>query len=392
MPSSPTWSDVDASPSPGDTFGRTTVLPRREGDQRATEAPSGPRFDGLSELGRGGLGVVLSARDRDIGRRVAIKQLRPDRRSPAALLRFAEEVRTVGTLDHPNIVPIHDVGVDAEGSPYFVMKHVDGVTLQEVLDQLRAANPEAHGHWTFTRRIEVFRKVLEAVGFAHDRGVVHRDIKPENIMIGSHGEVHVLDWGIAQRRGVPDLPAGEGDEAPARVTQTRAGAIIGTPAYMSPEQSRGEPIDTRSDIYSLGVVLHELLGLTHYLDDIDDLEELLKGVQQREAPGLTVLSVPGQSTVAPHLHWLAKGALAKDPADRYPDIATWLDRIDGVAEGDIPVQCPFTLQKHWVAKLSSSMDAHPVLWTFLFLGAATAAMVALGMTAVFGFTAGALLI
>jgi len=375
----------------GETFGRTTVLPRVQGDDQAVvQRAEGPRFATEQELGRGGLGVVLAARDRDIGRRVAIKQLRADRRSKQAVLRFAEEVRTVGALDHPNIVPIHDVGVDDQGSPYFVMKHVRGQTLGEIIERLQAGDREAHAHWTFTRRLEVFRKVLEAVGFAHDLGVIHRDLKPENIMVGEHGEVHVLDWGIAQRRGQARLRGD--DHAEARVTETRDGQIMGTPAYMSPEQARGEPVDRRSDIYSLGVVLHELLGLTHYLDGTDDLDALLSAVQTARPPGLTMMRVGGQSTVPAHLNWLVAGAMAKAPADRYPSARAWLDRIDAMGEGEIPVQCPLTFQRHWVGKLGRSMDRHPFVWTFLFLGGTTTVLAAGLMAVATAFVLGAVLV
>ena len=376
-----------------ETIGGTTVLPRRGNDEGSVvQQPQGPRFDKFKELGRGGLGVVVSAVDRDIGRRVAIKQLRADRTSRGALLRFAEEVRTVGALDHPYIVPIHDVGIDALGAPYFVMKHVEGRTLTEIITDLKQGDEAAHAHWPFTRRLEVFRKVLEAVSFAHDAGIIHRDLKPDNIMIGAHGEVHVLDWGIARRSNLPDLPPGDDASFEGRVTETRDGAIMGTPAYMAPEQARGDAVDVRSDLYSLAVVLHEFLGLTHYLEGIDDLDQLLEGVQKTPAPNLMMKSVDGQPTVPAHVHWMVMKALSKSPADRFPSARDWLERLEGFADGDIPVQCPFTLQRSLVSRLAGSMDDHPILWTMAFLFVSGTALTAVVTGFLFSFVFGALVV
>jgi serine/threonine-protein kinase len=321
--------------------------------------------------------VVLRGRDRDIGRRVAIKQLRDDRRSSKAVLRFAEEIRTVGRLDHPNIVPIHDVGADREGNPYFVMKYVEGDTLADLIGRLKAGDASTHAQWTLQRRLEVFHKVLEAVGFAHDQGIVHRDLKPENIMVGQHGEVHVLDWGIARRDCELDLAGLDGDDPIAeRVTQTVAGTVMGTPAYMSPEQARGEAVDERSDIYSLGVVLHEWLGLTHYLHEVEGLDALLAGVQSRAPVHPMTLTVPLQETIPADIGWMVLQAVEKSPDRRFQSIAEWVDRFEAIERGECPIQCPFTFQKRAVGTARNLLERHPFLWTagvfvLVGLGAAT---------------------
>ena len=346
-------------------LGRTTVLPTVDVDSgRPTVVhPRMARYEQDRELGRGGIGVVMGALDRDIGRRVAIKQIRSDVRSEKALLRFAEEVRTIGMLDHPNIVPIHDVGEDETGAPYFVMKYVEGTTLADILTRLREGDAEAHRRWTFPRRMEVFKKVLDAVAFAHEQGVVHRDLKPENIMIGRYGEVHVLDWGIAHRARLPDLTGLKGaDPVSQRVTQTRDGAIMGTPAYMSPEQASGKPAGEASDVYSLGVVLYEWLTLTHYLSDCVELDEILEGVRTREARLAGELETSVQGRVPTELGWLVEGAMKKEPSERYPSVRAFIQALDGLADGDIPVHCPVTFQKHWLARIEHTIDRYPMQW------------------------------
>ena len=171
---------------------------------------------------------MVRARDNDIGRDVAVKRLHAGLNHSELYARFIEEVRTVGQLEHPNIVPIHDAGLDAQGY-FFVMKHVEGESLASIIARLAAGDPVAHGRWPFERRIDVIRKVLEALRYAHSKGVVHRDIKPANILVGPMGEVFLLDWGIAKReRGAPQ-PSAAAPETTGDALATRAGAVMGTP-------------------------------------------------------------------------------------------------------------------------------------------------------------------
>src|SRR5262249_34071470 len=160
--------------------------------------------------------------------------------------RFVDEIRTVGRLEHPNIVPIHDVGVDELGRYFFVMKYVEGETLESIIDKLARKDPETTSKYTFEVRIELFLGVLHALEDAHENGIVHGDIKPANVMVGRYGEVVLRDWGIAKPIGAGRDPAAmadgeiEGDGSQrGRMYATRVGSLIGTPAYMSPEQARG---------------------------------------------------------------------------------------------------------------------------------------------------------
>jgi serine/threonine-protein kinase len=208
----------------------------------------GERYELGEVLGRGGMGEVRLARDRRVEREVAVKVMHPGQQ----MERFVHEARLQGGLEHPAIVPVHDVGIDADGMPYFVMKRLVGTTLEELFRT--HATPEA--------RRQFLGKLVDvclAVEFAHTRGVVHRDLKPANIMLGDFGEVYVLDWGVARTlvdRDDAEVTRPSGDP---RVV-TRAGAIVGTRGYMAPEQARGEPVDARADVYALGCLLFEILA------------------------------------------------------------------------------------------------------------------------------------
>jgi serine/threonine protein kinase len=358
-------------PAQSRTTARSTVLPRveRTAEGAMLVSASRPRFSPGRSLGQGGIGEVVAALDQDIGREVAIKRLRGDVQGPSAVARFVDEIRTVGALEHPNIVPIHDVGVGDDGSLYFVMRCVQGETLESVIERLAAGDRLAHAHWTHERRVHVFRQLLDAVAFAHERGYVHRDIKPANVMVGRWGEVFLMDWGIAKPVGAPDLPvdpAAPGSQTASgsgeRVTATHAGAILGTPAYMSPEQARGEPVDVRSDVYSLCVMLHELLGLKHYLDDRTTVEAVLDGVQHAHAAAPSFIPSPHQSAAPMDLSWFVRKGLAKEPSRRYQTVAEMIERLDAREEGLVPIQCPVTATKRITHEALRFVDRHPMIF------------------------------
>ena len=205
------------------------------------------RYEVIEEIGRGGMGTVYRARDRELGREVAIKI--PNGAGESSIERRLQvEARILARLEHPGIIPIHDAGRLADGRLFYVMKWVRGSTLREWL-AAGAARSEV---------LRIFERLCEPVAFAHDAGVIHRDLKPENIMIGAFGEVLVMDWGVAkEQRGSACTPAGQ---APASAG-TEAGDIIGTRGFMPPEQARGEGdrVDGRADVYSLGAILGWML-------------------------------------------------------------------------------------------------------------------------------------
>jgi len=208
----------------------------------------GDRYEIGKVIGRGGMAEVHEGRDLRLGRRVAIKILRPDlARDPAFQARFRREAQSAAALNHPNIVAVYDTGEDvleAQGDrpvivPYIVMEYVDGMTLRQLLGSGRKLLPE--------RALEIIAGVLSALDYAHRHGIVHRDIKPANVMLTRNGDVKVMDFGIA--RAVNE----------ANTSMTATSAVMGTAQYLSPEQARGELVDARSDLYSAGVVLYELL-------------------------------------------------------------------------------------------------------------------------------------
>ena len=199
----------------------------------------GTRYAFVKELGRGGMGTVYLAEDKELDRLVALKVLH----TPEGELRrrMNREAQIIARLEHPGIVPVHDIGTLPDGRFFYAMKYVRGSRLDEYAAQGSSLND----------RLRKFQAVCDAVAFAHAHGVIHRDLKPQNIMIGSFGEVLVMDWGIAKIREDPRQSA---------AYNTSDGTVIGTRDYMSPEQARGEvEIDERADVYSLGVVLQFLL-------------------------------------------------------------------------------------------------------------------------------------
>jgi serine/threonine-protein kinase len=382
----PTWRFT-----PPASLARTTVLPRVDGEGAEIQLSlrERSRYEPTKLLGAGGMGEVVLVNDHDIERKVAVKRLLPDTADHATLARFIDEIRCVGRLEHPNIVPIHDVGVDELGRYFFVMKYVEGETLETIIEKLSAGDPAYVYKYSIEARVELFLGLLHALDYAHERGIVHRDIKPANVMVGRYGEVVLMDWGIAKpldeardaARGPDGVLSSEGEGERARMYATRVGSLIGTPAYMSPEQARGDvgKIDVRSDLYSAVVLLHELLGLRHYLAEKESMSALLHGVIHEELDGMKLVRMkyPGNMPPAEYIHLVAKG-LSKDPDKRFQSAQELIQLLQAILEGRVPVQCPITLTKRSYRTLGRVVDRSP-LWGFLMLISLVAAIVFSGV-------------
>lgn len=329
----PNPAGTDAGPVPVTRHTVEAMLRRLRGGEEERYLPG-------AEIGKGGHGRVMVVYDTYIGRRVALKRLRKGRgATPREIARFLEEVQITGQLEHPNIVPVHALGLLPDGEVYFTMKLVEGRTLERVLRSIKRGDQDARREFTLFRLLRIIQDACQAVAFAHSRGVIHRDLKPSNIMLGDFGEVQVMDWGLAK---VMDGSEEEPEPAATPGVQTthglddaivtQVGTVKGTPAYMAPEQARGlvEVVGERSDVYSLGVILYEVL--TH--------RRPFAGKDPRKVVRSVAFDQPiAPRKRAPHrnipveLDQLAVRCLSKDPDKRPQSAQELFDEIENYLEG-----------------------------------------------------------
>lgn len=304
--------------------GAEPVLPRLESPDRYTV---------VAEIAEGGMGKILKVYDHNLKRCVAMKVvLKRGEGDRYAFQKFVEEAQVNAQLEHPNIVPTYDIGIDREGNLYFTMRMVHGRSLREIIRGLQEEVPETAGEFTLLKRLQVFLQAANAIGYAHSKGVVHRDIKPDNIMVGRFGEVFVMDWGLAKILGRAGEAKSGADtfvriDPRADVTKTVEGTIAGTPYYMAPEQALGkiEEIDPRTDIYALGAVLFELITLSKPVEGEDADEVIVNVARGRLRP------VP--ATVPRELAAIMRKALAFRREDRYPSVPDLVADIQAYLEG-----------------------------------------------------------
>ena len=290
------------------------------------------------ELAHGGFSTIHRAYDPRLLRHVAIKILDPELAAARAdaVTRLLEEAEITGQLDHPNIVPVYDLGGDSEGRPSFSMKLVHGRTLRHAIDSRK---PEERTARELEDLVTIMLKVCDAISFAHGRGVIHRDLKPDNIMTGSHGQVYVMDWGCA--RLLPRRAAAGGEDT--WVTLQRdanadaldaPGTIIGTAAYMPPEQAWGriDEIDERSDVYALGGILYHILtGVPPHRGETMIASLLVAQTGIVESPQDTVGAAA--DSLPPGLCAIAMKALEEDPARRHPSVDALRQELEQFLRG-----------------------------------------------------------
>ncbi len=324
----------------------------------ATPAPAAgsPRYVIVGTAGKGGMGTVRVARDVALLRKVALKELALEGAGQeSSRARFVREVQVTAQLDHPNIVPVYGLEVAPGGGPAYAMKLVEGRTFAHLIAETRAfyergALPdEAH---STAARLEHFLKVCDAIAYAHEKGVIHRDLKPANLMLGPHHEVYVMDWGLCRVTARPEKDeARDAAVSVAAAGATLQGAIMGTPAYMSPEQALGRQreLGPASDQCALGLILYELVTLRVPYEGDTLVEVLSRAADARRGPWR---HVGEREAIAPELQAIVERATRKDPAARYPSVAALAADLRRYMRGESVEARPDTRWQHLVRALA----------------------------------------
>ena len=300
----------------------------------------------------GGMKMIISSSDRLTRRQVAIAKMKENNLSIDSLKLFLHEARILARLDHPNIVPLYDIGLDTSGEPYFTMKLLSGETLEDILIRLSKGDQKYLSEYGLTILLEIFLKVSEAVAFAHSRNIVHRDLKPANIQVSDYGEVLLCDWGLAKDINLPAQSTEEINLTEILTQQTMCGVIKGTPGYMAPEQLDIETgdITEKTDIYSLGCILYAILTHTKPIES-DSLEMLKK----KTIEGQVIPASKRSSKNIPRaLEAVVSKAMSVKPEERYKDVNEIITEVRAFLDGyatkaqnaDFKTQLLLLLKRH----------------------------------------------
>ena len=319
------------------------------------EADQGKKYNLGNEISRGGMGAILGAKDVNLRRSVAMKvMLDPHLASDEEVMRFIEEAQVTSQLQHPGIMPIYELGIDAGGNVFYTMKYISGITLKDVIEKLQAGDSETESQYPLSRLLTIFQRICDAMAYAHAEGVIHRDLKPENIIIGDFGEVLVLDWGLAKVLGKDPAPSSIREPGTSQPTihrvqrpgsvssarrdlsitddfmQTMVGDVMGTPSFMAPEQAKGDvdQIDARTDLFALGAILYNILTKERPITG-ETLDEILENATYARF-------VPAQEvdpTIPDSLAAICKKAMARRPEKRYRDVTALQKDITAYQNG-----------------------------------------------------------
>ena len=283
----------------------------------STGSKLGP-YEILGQIGAGGMGEVYRAKDPRLGRDVAIKVLPASfSADPDRLRRFEQEARAAGILNHPNITAVHDIG-SHDGAPYVVTELLEGETLRGAL---------VGGKLPQRKAIDYALQIAHGLAAAHEKGIVHRDLKPENLFVLKDGRVKILDFGLAKLTHTETGP--EVTSLPTATAGTEPGVVLGTLGYMSPEQVKGKPADPRSDIFSFGAILYEMLSGKRAFHG-DSAAETMSAILREEPPDLSVTN----QSISPGLERIVQHCIEKNPEQRFHsahDVAFALDALSGLS-------------------------------------------------------------
>ncbi|MBP52599.1 MAG: protein kinase [Opitutae bacterium] len=294
------------------------------------------KYGELELLAEGGTAKVYLTDDNNLGRTVAYKTLHTDLQdSTVESQRFLREARVTANIQHPGTLPVYELGRDRAGQLFFTMKKVDGRDLSKILFDLKQEVPEIVDEFSLPRLLDILIQVCQTLAFAHDRGVIHRDLKPANIIIGKFGEVYVLDWGLAKVMGstsIIDKDEYEDSEDKKTLQLTPVGRHYGTPLYMSPEIARGDDdLDSRSDVFSLGIILYEMLTLDSFMKG-KDIVEIKKKLLEENYPLPREHSK--KSEIPRDLEAVCLKALKRNKLERYSSVTNLISDLQKYRHGE----------------------------------------------------------